>query len=476
MLRHKMADDAPEAPAPSRRDFLDRVWDFFASVPVATALLFIIALVAIAGTLVEQEGTYGSPSPPAQYYPMRYGPVWGPLLLVIGLTHAYSTWWFITLLGLMGASLLICSLNRFVPVWKATQRPNTSPAIGFIRTRQERFAAPGQDTELGVTADALRALRYRVQVKGNRLFAERGRWNRWGPYITHVGVLLVLLGGLTRAVPGWYSETSLWVSDGETVPVPGADFLLKSEGFELDFYPDGRPKTYATHAVVIDQGQEKLRHTIKVNYPLMYGGVSVYQTSYDVRPGLATVQLINRADGMELGRFQFDLSQPQATYQASDMTVRVLDYFPDFSLDADNQPVSRSSAPNNPGVRLQLVAADGTEQPPTWYFINFPEMEFDQTSPYKWNTVDITARNRTGLRVKRDVGVPLLYLGLLVMTLGIGLTFYLSHRRIWAALDGGQLIVGGQTNRYAPTLARDFRRLQQSLGLMAPDSPADQEG
>lgn len=462
-----MADRARHVPvteaAERKHDLLDRTWDFFASVRVATVLLFLLALASIAGTLIPQEGTYNSWLPPLEFYSQTFGPLTGPLLMRLGLTHAYSSWWFLALLGAVGCSLLVCSLQRFVPLYRVIHRPPVAPLAGFLHHLPVRLTAEKSAPEpLTALRESLRRLGYRVTVQGDRLLAEKGRWQRWGPYVLHTGLLLLLIGGAARAVPGWYSEQTLWVGDGEIVRVPGADWYLKSEKFTAEFYDDGRAKYYATEAVVIDGGQEVLRHTIKMNEPLQYRGLAFYQSSYTTSLGSTDLVLQTQdAAGTltDAGRFTVDLQQPAPEYMVGGTRLTLVDYFPDFAFDEDGKPMSRSADANNPALRFAIAGYDK----PLWLFLAYPDMRFDPKAPYQFQVTGLTPRSTTGLRVKRDAGLPVIWAGLLIISLGTALAFYFSHRRIWAMVEGDRVLVAGQAFRDRLAFNREMKRLADSL-------------
>ena len=98
--------------------------------------------------------------------------------------------------------------------------------------------------------------------------------------------------------------------------------------------------------------------------------------------------------------------------------LELVSYFPDFGIDEDGQPSTRSSRVHNPGLVLQ---------------------------------------------VKKDLGLPIIYAGLVVMTLGVFATFYIAHRRWWAFTEDGQVIVGGWTNRNAGSFEREMREIAHRL-------------
>jgi len=450
-------------PQKPTKDLLDRTWDFFASVPVATVLIFIIAAASIGGSLIEQENTLSTLQAPLEYYKARYGSVMGTVLFRTGMTHMYSSWWYLTMLFMIGISLVICSLDRFVPLWTAVQKPNPTPDPGFVKHLRNRFEYRPEGQGVAGLAALLKAKRYLVIEKDGRLYADKGRWGRWGPYITHIGLILILVGAMMRAIPGVYFSQFIWVRDGEIVKVPNTDFFIQSEKFVAEWYDSGAPKLYKTEAKILDgEGNELLRHDIVMNEPLSFRGVELFQSSFKQELGKAVVGLVERESGKEIGTFELDLLQPKPLYEVNGYKIRVIDYFPDFGLDEAGKPTSKSSAVNNPGLVAEVSSPDGKTFT-NWYFIMYPEMEFDPSVPVRFTTIDMGVASTTGLSVKKDMGVPVIYLGLLIVSFGVFATFYIAHRRYWALVDGPRVIVGGWTNRNHGSLTTEMQQLAHQL-------------
>jgi cytochrome c biogenesis protein len=450
----------PEKPS---KGLLERTWDFFASVPIATILLFIIAAASVGGTLIPQEGLYSDWRTPDQFYPARYGEFWGNFLWKTGMTRMYKSWWFLSLLFMLGASLVICSLERFIPLWRAVQKPNPAPDASFVKHLKNRFEYRVQGGEaLAPLAESLKKSRYKVVQQDGRLYADKGRWGRWGPYILHIGLILILVGAMMRAIPNFYMDQFIWVRDGEIAKVPETDWFVRNNKFTVEEYENGAPKAYKTEATVIDaDGKEVKNYLITMNLPLQHKSIELYQSSYQRELGKAVVTLIDRKSGNAIGSFDLNLIQPESQYKVGDYTVRITDYFPDFGIEG-GKPVSRSSKVQNPGAVLEVVSPDGTAYK-NWYFVMYPEMEFDPTTPVKLTTTDLVETFTTGLKVKKDLGMPVIWLGLIVSSIGVCLTFYIAHRRYWALVDGSRVVVGGWTNRNHNSLVTEMTRLANRL-------------
>lgn len=101
-------------------NIIDLVWNFFSSVKVAIYLIVITLLGAMLGTIYPQENAFINMDP-SVYYKETYGTI-GHIYYLLGLSHTYESWWFILLLVMIGASLVICSLDRVLPLYKALSK------------------------------------------------------------------------------------------------------------------------------------------------------------------------------------------------------------------------------------------------------------------------------------------------------------------------------------------------------------------
>jgi cytochrome c biogenesis protein len=68
----------------------------------------------------------------------------------------------------------------------------------------------------------------------------------------------------------------------------------------------------------------------------------------------------------------------------------------------------------------------------------------------------------TGLQIKADPGIPLVYLGFGLLMIGV-LMSYISHSQIWALEADEQFFVGGRTNRAQVTFERELLQIMQTL-------------
>jgi cytochrome c biogenesis protein len=68
----------------------------------------------------------------------------------------------------------------------------------------------------------------------------------------------------------------------------------------------------------------------------------------------------------------------------------------------------------------------------------------------------------TGLQIKADPGIPLVYLGFGLLMIGV-LMSYISHSQVWALETDGQFFVGGRTNRAQVAFEREMLEIMEAL-------------
>ena len=119
-----------------KKTIIDKIWNFFSSVKVGVTLI-VIALVASAiGTIFPQEMYIPSqPRLPAEYYQQEYG--WfGKVYYELGFHNLYSSWWYLIIIGMLGMSLLIASIDRFFPLYRSLKNQRVTRHDGFMKRQR----------------------------------------------------------------------------------------------------------------------------------------------------------------------------------------------------------------------------------------------------------------------------------------------------------------------------------------------------
>ncbi len=440
----------------------DGVRDYFrqdllpllADLRLAIVLLLAIAALSITGTVIEQGQTleFYQTNYPAD--PALFGFLSWKVILISGLDHVYRTWWFLALLIVFGASLTACTFTRQFPALGAAQKWKY-----YTQPRQFQklaLSAELSETDLATLATGLTQKRYLVFQDGTQLYGRKGIVGRIGPIVVHASMLLILLGAILGAMTGFFAQEI--VPSGETFQIrnifdagPWAegqipkDWSVRVNRFWIDYTPEGTiDQFYSDLSVLNLAGDEVDRKTIYVNEPLRHRGVTLYQADW----GIAAVQVkLNNSPVLQLPMQQLENDGPRfwgtwlptkpdmsegVTLLASDLQGSVLIY------DNAGQLIStvrRGMAAEVNGVRLSLVDVVGS----------------------------------TGLQIKADPGIPLVYGGFGLLMLGVIMS-YVSHSQVWALEQGGTVYVGGRTNRAQVAFERELLALLEGVA-----APAGQE-
>lgn len=309
----------------TRRRGLAEAVELVSSMRFAISLLTIVSIASIIGTVLKQ-------NEPMPNYVNQFGPFWFEVFASLGLYSVYSSWWFLLILVVLILSTALCVVRnspkmvRDMRSWRENVREES---LRNFHHKLE-WSAPLTHPQLAAqTAERLRHAGYAVKLvekdAGTLVAAKKGAGNKFGYIFAHTSIIVILLGGMldselpvkfqqwflgktpfggsgviaeipaqhrlgvtnpsfrgnTLIAEGQTSDTAL-LPQASGVLVQELPFSIKLEKFHIDFYSTGMPKLFASDVIVRDHETGKtFPATIKVNHPLIYKGIAVYQSSFD---------------------------------------------------------------------------------------------------------------------------------------------------------------------------------------------------
>lgn len=477
------------------KSIIDKIWNFFSSVKVGIALIIINLIAASIGTILPQEFyiSVGTDAEKKQYYSDVYG--WfGEIYYALGLSDLYSSLWFQILVLMLGMSIIIASIDRGFPLHKSLKNQRVKRHINFMK--RQRLVANGvatgqQEQTLELVEQKLKNLNYKVRREDNAVMAEKGRFSRYGAYVNHVGLIVFIVGVMLHLVPGFYVDESMWLREGETRAIPGMDgYFLKNEKFILETYdnePQGEQlkqgintmaKNYQTNVVLYKQAddavpgqadnlQEVKSYEIRVNHPLKHDGYGVYQMDYRLNELKTMIfDLSNKATEESLGQISIDLTNPQDEYDLGNgAKVRLMGYYPDFSGFKEGVPQTATQTPNNPAFIFKMYTP-ATPDGETSFVAIQQTLEPDGENKYKMKFSNVEMRNMSGLMVRYDKTIPMLFVGGIIFMIGVAIGSYWNHRRIWIEqLEDGTIRLAAHTNKNWFGIQKDLDALTRHAHL-----------
>lgn len=432
-----------------------RIWNLLISLKLAIWILILLAATSILGTVIEQ-------NQPMEKYLQEYREGTIRVLDALQLFDMYHSWWFLLLLCLFALNLACCTIDRLPRAIRTVRNPRLTLDDKTEKTLSlaERWKTRGDllqwtETYRSVLARAFANPKVTETEGAVHLYSEKGAYARFGAFVTHAGIVIVFLGAILGNLFGFKSYVA--IPDGQAVSrldVRGGKkridlpFSVRNNKFRMETYPNGQPREYSSDLSVIENGREVLRKTIEVNDPLVYKGIWFYQSSYG-QAGPPTVRVsVRKASGEDAGILSLAPDEKRGIPGYG--TIRAVDYDPNFQ---------------GFGPALEVVVEKPGKPPQQlWLFQRFPAFDRKRGDAYSLGFLDLEESFYTGLQVARDPGVNVVWLGCLLLTGGMVISFFVSHRRIWIRLSPGshgkvQVAAAGSANRNRPAFEKTFTAL-----------------
>lgn len=479
----------------------DKIWNFFTSVKIGVTIIALIAIAAAIGTILPQEYFIPIGADPLQHYTEQYG-TFGTLYYYLGFTQLYSSWWFVLLMGMLALSLIAASVDRGVPLYKSLKNQRAKKHESFFK-RQRLFNEYDMTENAAEVAKSFEEKKYKLKQDGNHYLLEKGRLSRWGPYINHTGLIILLFGSMLRFFPGVYIDEIIYAQEGETVSIPTTDgqYYLRNNSFTLDTYDDDSGTVFdeslqSSQAMTISNFQTDITmfenksadivgsspdlqeiedHSIRVNHPYRFDDYELYQSSYDNSQLKAMTFRLEDSEGNTIGEnFKVNLDNPDGSYQISDdISINMRAYSPDFLEIGENGTlISETPVPTNPAFVFEV--ADGNNSELSLLQI-MNSTDITQDNEYNIRFVEAEEHIATVLTLKKDLTMPIIATGFVIFLIGLFIGSYINHRRIWINAEGETMNIAAHTNKNYFGLKKEMDTVLESHNLDHMNDKQEQE-
>jgi len=309
----------------NRRGPLAETVELLSSMRFAIALFVVIIFAAIIGTIVQQ-------SQPMPNYINQFGPFWFEVFNKLGLYAIYSSWWFVSMCGLLVVSTTLCIVHNTPKMLKDMRswREKVREASLNNFHHKAHWQSPLSREQLaGQTAERLGHAGYGTKVieKDGAILvsAKRGAGNKFGYIFAHSAIVVILVGGMLDsdlpirfqqwvlgktafggtgliadipvqhrlgvhnptyrgniALPEGTAGNTAILARPDGVLIQELPFTIQLKKFDIDFYSTGMPKLFASHVTVRSNDSGKtVDAVVEVNKPLIFEGVAIYQSSFE---------------------------------------------------------------------------------------------------------------------------------------------------------------------------------------------------
>jgi cytochrome c biogenesis protein len=448
--------------ATNERSFFTSVWDFFCSLKLALFLLFSLALTSIIGTILPQGAL-----PPE--YVAQISTTKLQIYTKLGFFDMYHSWWFIALLYVFSVNLISCSIKRLPHIFKFISQPTLVVGEGMRNSSQLK-------KELSFSGSIEKGKDRLIEFLGKEfstpvitehngeyhLFAQKTAWCRLGVYVVHLSILVIFIGAIIGSLFGYKgfvsivegtSVTAFEKQSGQQMPL---GFEVLCEKFNVDFYANGAPKEFRSVLTVLENGKPVPGYSqvkVIVNQPMTYKGITFYQSSYgQASEGGEHYITVTPRNGGVAEKFTVRdgvavTLKDGTTFKLLEATQEVRQFAPGFSGPAARIEVTRK------GAAPQIFIT----------FKNFPDVNAQRGDALIFGYDGTNARMYTGLQVAKDPGVWVVWLGCTLMVIGIGVAFFMSHKRIWVVVSKGHACMYGNASKNQAAFQMQFEDISEKF-------------
>jgi len=416
-----------------------RFFRSLADLRFAIAILLIIASFSVIGTVIEQDQSIETYK---LNYPLTnrvFGFLSWDIILKFGLDHVYKTWWFIGFIILFGVSLLTCTILQQLPTLKISRR------CQFFRTPQQfqrlKISTELKNSNFYKILSKIKKTQYSVFHQKNIIYAYKGLIGRIAPIIVHFSMILILIGTIVGAINGFKAQEIIpktetfhiqnILSNGQLTSIPKVSTRVN------DFWITYTKKTtinqfYSDISILNVDGNEIDHKTIYVNAPAKYRGINYYQTDWNLV-------------GLRIQNENFEtLQYPLVNFGNSQNKVWITWIPKNINL--------------NSGIILLMDNLQGYCSIYNEFgeFLGNLELNEQINTTFPITLIDILSS--TGLQIKTDPGIPLIYTGFFFLMVST-LISYITYSQIWVIKDKNKMFIGGTTTRAVFDFEIEFLKL-----------------
>ena len=393
----------------------------------AIFILLMIASFSVIGTVIEQDQSI-------ETYKLNYpltNPVFGflswDIIIKFGFDHVYKTWWFIALILLFGISLLTCTILQQFPSLKIARR------CQFFRTTQQ-FCRLNISTKLEHLSFSqllfkIKENNYSIFQQKNIIYCYKGLIGRIAPIIVHFSMILILIGAIIGSLSGFKAQEIVpktetfhiqnILNNGQLTFIPKVSIRIND--FWITYTKQATvTQFYSDLSILNVNGNEIERKTIFVNSPAKYNGIDYYQTDWNLI-GL-------RIKDKDFSIYQYPLVNLPNTQGKVWLTWI-----------SNNQQL-------NDGVTVLIDNLQGYCSVYNKFGKFIGNLELNESFKIENPLILMDILSSTGLQIKSDPGIVLIYLGFLFLMIST-LISYITYSQVWILQKNRQLFVGGNTNR-----------------------------
>ena len=333
----------------------------------AVSMLVFLGIASIIGTILKQNEPY-------ENYIIKFGQFWFGFFEKIGLYDVYHSVWFLTILLFLVLSTTLCIIKNTPAILKDFLVFKDSLEERSLLSFTHHFVIKNKKgVNISKILHYLKQAKFRIKEKSKEngdvlIIAKKGNYQRLGYILTHIGVVVICLGGLLDGNLIFKAQEIFGYKKIETLDIPASKvpevsrlgisntsfranmtlaegssdnvafvrmkdgylvqdlpFKITLKDFRINHYSTGMPKSFESDLVISDpELSQDITQTISVNHPFTYKGIAIYQSDFqdggtklDIKlRSLFSSNTSQKIDGKIFDKVKLD--KDQITYEFND--------------------------------------------------------------------------------------------------------------------------------------------------------------
>jgi len=333
----------------------------------AVSMLVFLGIASIIGTMLKQNEPY-------ENYIIKLGEFWFVYFEKIGLYDVYHSIWFLIILLFLVLSTTLCIIKNTPAILKdfsvfkdSLEEKSLLSFTHHLVIKNKKYVNTSKILHY------LKQSKYKVKEKSKEngdflIVAKKGNYQRLGYILTHIGVVIICLGGLLDGNLIFKAQELLGYKKIETLDMPASKvpeasrlsvsntsfranmtlaegssdnvafvrmkdgylvqdlpFKITLKDFRINHYSTGMPKSFESDLVISDpELSQDITKTISVNHPFTYKGIAIYQSDFQdggTKLNIKLRSLFNSNYTQKIDGKIFDkvkLDKDQITYEFND--------------------------------------------------------------------------------------------------------------------------------------------------------------
>nr|YP_009511365.1 Cytochrome c biogenesis protein [Gracilariopsis mclachlanii]AXI97242.1 Cytochrome c biogenesis protein [Gracilariopsis mclachlanii] len=405
-------------------------------------LLLIIALISITGTIIEQNQSllYYKNTYPIEHRLPNSIINW-KIIIKLGLDHVYSNIWFILLLTIFCFSLITCTFSYQLPGLKNARKWKFLQKTQHIYKKAHFLKL--DKTSLSNIIYALHNQNYYIFHKQNNLYGYKGLAGRISPIFVHISIILTLIGSVIGLLGGFTAQEIVPVGEifhikniiksGFNSQIPN-NLTGKVKKFNIEYNSDNSIKQFLSNICLYrNQDQCMIEKNIFVNSPLIFKNITFYQTDWQIN----SIRL-------QIGNSK---------------TIQK----PLIKTQINNKTLWSCQLPINNKKNIILIITKLNDQISVYNTQGNLLISMNFNEPIIIDNISlkiIEIMTSTGLQIKTDPGIPIIYTGFLILMISI-IVSYISYSQIWINSSLKYIELAGFTNRATLSFEEDLINIEE---------------